>query len=45
MKKVKGLEEWIRGYEEVKRLGDEVELCFDFYKDEVVSEEEVDEGY
>ena len=41
MKKVKGLQQWISGYNEVKTLADEVQLAFDFYKDELVTEEEV----
>ena len=45
MKKVKGLEKWIEGYKEVKLLVDELELAFDFYKDDMVTEEEVDEAY
>lgn len=45
MKKVKSLEQWIVGYKEVKLLVDELELAFDFYKDEMVTEEEVDEAY
>ena len=45
MKKVKGLQSWIEGYKEVKTLADELELAFDFCKDELVTEEEVDEAY
>jgi peptide chain release factor 2 len=45
MKKVKGLQKWIDGYNHVKTLTDEAELSFDFYKDELVSEQEVDEAY
>lgn len=45
MKKVKGLEKWIEGYKEVKLLVDELSLAFDFYKDEMVTEEEVDDDY
>ena len=45
MKKVKGLQQWISGYNEVKTLSDELQLAFDFHKDELVSEEEVDEAY
>lgn len=45
MKKVKGLQAWIDGYKEVKTLSDELELAFDFCKDELVTEEEVDEAY
>ena len=36
MKLVKGLQKWIDGYNEVKTLADELELAFDFYKDELV---------
>ena len=45
MKLVKGLEKWIKGYEEVKPLSDELETAFDFYKEELVTEEEVDDLY
>ena len=45
MKKVKGLQKWINGYNEVKTATDELELAFDFYKDEMVTEEEVDADY
>lgn len=45
MKKVKGIQSWIDGYNEVKTLSDELELAFDFFKDELVTEQEVDEAY
>ena len=45
MKKVKTLEKWIKGYENVRRLTDETQLAFDFHKDELVTEEEVDADY
>ena len=45
MKKVKGLQKWLDGYKEVKTLCDELELAFEFYKEETVTEEEVDELY
>ena len=45
MKKVKGLQSWIEGYKEVKTLVDELELAFDFFKDELVTEQEVDDAY
>ena len=45
MKKVKGLQQWISGYNEVKTLSDELQLAFDFHKDDLVTEEEVDEAY
>ena len=44
MKLVKGLQKWIEGYNDVKTLTDELELAFDFYKDELVTEQEVDEA-
>ena len=45
MKKVKDLQKWIEGYNHVRTLSDELELAFDFYKDDLVTEAEVDEGY
>ena len=45
MKRVKELQKWIDGYKEVKTLADELELSFDFFKDELVTEEEVDAAY
>ena len=45
MKKVKGLQAWIDGYKEVKTLADELALAFDFCKESLVSEEELDEAY
>jgi peptide chain release factor 2 len=45
MRKVKELKNWITGYNAVKTAADELQLAFDFYKEEAVSEEEVDEAY
>ena len=45
MKLVKGLEKWIKGYAEVKTLCDELDTAFEFYKEELVTEEEVDALY
>ena len=45
MKKVKDLQKWIEGYNHVRTLSDELERAFDFYKDDLVTEAEVDEGY
>ena len=45
MKKVKALQGWIEGYTEVKTLADELELSFDFYKDGLMTEAEVEEAY
>ena len=45
MKKVKGIQKWIDGYKTVRQYADELQLAFDFYKDEMVTEEEVDADY
>ena len=45
MKLVKDLQKWIDGYNEVKTLADEMELSFDFYKEELVTEGDVDTAY
>ena len=41
MRKVKDLQKWIDGYREVKTMADELELAFDFCKDDLVTEEEI----
>lgn len=45
MKLVKGLERWIKDYSEVKSLTDELELAFEYYREELVTEQEVDALY
>ena len=45
MKKVKALKSWIDGYKEVRTAADELQLAFDFHKDDMVTEEEVDADY
>ena len=45
MKKVKDIQKWIDGYKEAKTATDEVEVAFDFYKEEMITEAEVDEAY
>ena len=45
MKKVKSLRFWIEGYEEVDKIVNELELAFDFVKEELITEEELDELY
>ena len=45
MKKVKTLQGWIDGFQNVKTLADELELSFDFYKDSLVTEEDVNDAY
>lgn len=45
MKVVKGIRSWIEAYNNVKANVDELATAFEFYKEELVSEEEVDEQY
>ena len=45
MKKVKGIKRWIDDYQEVRTAADELQLAFDFYKEEMVTEQEVDDDY
>ena len=45
MKVVRELKGWIRDYNEVKSATEELQLAYDFAKDGVVTEEEVDEAY
>lgn len=45
MRKVKGIEKWLVGYKNVRQYADELQLAFDFYKEDMVSEEEVDADY
>ncbi len=45
MKKVKAIKKWLDGYQAVRTAADELQLAFDFYKEEMVTEDEVDKGY
>ena len=45
MRKVKGIKRWIEGYEGVRAAVEELALAFDYYKEELVTEEEVDAAY
>ncbi len=45
MKKVKSLERWLKGYAEARTLTDELATAFDFYREELVTEQEVDQLY
>lgn len=45
MKIIRGLKGWIEGYNEVKASADELQLAFDFQKEGITTEEEVDEAY
>ena len=45
MKKVKGIERWLKDYKAVREYADELQLAFDFYHDDMVTEDEVDADY
>ena len=45
MKKVKGIEKWIKDYDTVKQNAEELQLAFDYYKENIVTEQEVDDDY
>lgn len=45
MKKVKGLRFWIESFEEVDKIVGELELAFDFVKEELMTEDELDALY
>jgi len=45
MRVVRELKGWINAYNEVKSAADELQLAFEYAKDGIVSEEEVDIGY
>ena len=45
MKKIKDLKKWVEGYEGVRIALEELELTMDFFREEAVTEEEVDAAY
>jgi peptide chain release factor 2 len=45
MRKVKGIKSWIESYNQVVQVNEELVLAFDFYKEGVIPEEEVDAAY
>ena len=45
MKKVKDLKKWIELYNDVKAAADEVQLAYEYVKEGIVSEEELDANY
>lgn len=45
MKKVKENKKWIEGYNKVKTAVEELQLAYDFLKEEITTEEEVDQAY
>ena len=45
MKKIRELKKWVEGYKKVEAICDELQLAYDFFKEEAVTEEEVDNAY
>ena len=45
MKVVGELKKWLDGYKEVRTSADELQLSLEFYRDEMLTEEEVDQAY
>lgn len=45
MKVVGELKKWIEGFAEVRNAADELQLSMEFFRDEMVTEEEVDDAY
>ncbi|MDR1527625.1 MAG: peptide chain release factor 2 [Dysgonamonadaceae bacterium] len=45
MRKVREIKSWITGYSNVKAAAEELQLAFDFNKEGITTEEEVDEAY
>lgn len=45
MKKIKDIKFWIEKYHEVKSAKEELQLAFDFFKEGITTEEDVDQAY
>lgn len=45
MRKVKEIRNWINAYESARDIAEEVRLAYDFFKEEIVEEQEVDDTY
>ena len=45
MRKIKELKNWVEGYKGVKTAIEELQLAYDFFKEEAVTEEELDAAY
>ncbi len=45
LKKIKGLKNWVKSYEEIVEGLEEVQILFEFYKEGEVEEEELDKKY
>lgn len=45
MRKVKSIKAWLDAYDELVKANEELQLAFDFFKEEVATEEELDAAY
>ena len=45
MRKIQGIKSWIEGYDKVKTLSDELALAYDFQKEDLITEDELDSAY
>ena len=45
MRKVRSIKQWIDLYEEAATAVEELTISYDFYKEEMMSEQELDEQY
>lgn len=45
MRKIKEIRNWLEGYKDVKAAIEELQLAYDFYREEAISEEELDAAY
>ena len=45
MRKIREIKSWIEGYNEIKSAAEELQLAFDYQKEGITTEEEVDEAY
>ena len=45
MRKVRSIKQWIDLYEEAATAVEELTISYDFYKEEMISEQELDEQY
>lgn len=45
MRKIKELKNWVEGYKAVKTAIEELQLAYDFYREEAVTEEELDAAF
>lgn len=45
MRKIKDIKKWVEGYASIKIAIEELQLAYDFYREEALTEEELDQAY